>query len=400
MYKQIERIIFTSCVCLILGCTNKQEQSELLPCYDIVEGIEDDGSKMFLTDIAENIEFVPFETTDECLIGRNYTPFFSDKYIIISEWQQHEIFLFDKTGRFLRKIGSRGNGPGEYLHPSFFDISGDNLFIWDYDKYTLFRYDLNTGKRLYEKHYSNTFNPHAIKCIGDSLLICYSPCPSPDSTLKNFYHLHTLNFDFTIVNDLQKGNFTEQFSWDEYGNIQDGGTCTYIKDDNLHVYMRDKNTVYRVTDSLEVIPAYELFLGKYTTNKTPERGGYKFNIIGVHESNRFLFITGIFNEEYAKCILYDKTTAKSKNIIYNLDFHDVGFHNDIDGSIPFWPEGYVSKNILYGKMSILGLQRLMNHPYTINSIKVKNSEKHKKIKDYLDSAQEDDNPILFFVTMK
>jgi hypothetical protein len=104
-------------------------------------------------------------------------------------------------------------------------------------------------------------------------------------------------------------------------------------------------------------------------------------------------------KHYAGRILYDKTTGKSKNIIFNLEFHDWGFHNDIDGSIPFWPKGYASQNVLYDCITPDRLKWLMAKPY-YKTIEVKNREKHQAIKDYLDSAKEDDNPIIFLVKMK
>jgi hypothetical protein len=41
----------------------------------------------------------------------------------------------------------------------------------------------------------------------------------------------------------------------------------------------------------------------------------------------------------------------------------------------------------------------MSHPY-YKTIEIKNKEKHQKIKDYLDSAEEDANPIIFLATIK
>jgi hypothetical protein len=41
----------------------------------------------------------------------------------------------------------------------------------------------------------------------------------------------------------------------------------------------------------------------------------------------------------------------------------------------------------------------MSHSY-YKTIEVKNREKHQAIKDYLDSAEEDANPVIFLVKMK
>jgi ubiquinone/menaquinone biosynthesis C-methylase UbiE len=80
----------------------------------------------------------------------------------------------------------------------------------------------------------------------------------------------------------------------------------------------------------------------------------KYRLTKIIGADNFLFFNIILLEKrYTKRVLYDKTTGKSKNIIFNLEFHDWGFHNDIDGSIPFWPKGKVSQDILYKNKNIM-----------------------------------------------
>jgi hypothetical protein len=137
-------------------CNNVPDDNTDLEIIDIVAGISKSTEEMYLSEVAEDIDFVPLETTDECVIGREPKLFFSDKYILVYDGQQKAIFLFDKNGKYLRKIGNRGQGPGEYLYPSHFDLSGDRLFIWDSDKMDMFCYDLTTGQWLHKKHYEYT----------------------------------------------------------------------------------------------------------------------------------------------------------------------------------------------------------------------------------------------------
>jgi hypothetical protein len=399
----------------ISGCKNKQTvnntEASLLPVIDIVEGIEDPGSKVFLSEVAENIEFVQLETTDECVIGKSYRLFFSDRYIIVSDWQQNNLlFLFDRTGKYIRKTGDRGQGPGEYLSVSCLDLVGDKLFVWDSDKSTIFCYNLTTGRCMYEKRYSyEELSPAAMKCVKDSTLVFYCPYPSWGTDPVNFFHLHTLSSDFVVETGLHPGKFREPITDDEYySRIR---ICTYIKDGNLHFWQNNNNNVIlRITDSLQIVPKYRLFLGKYDPGeKIDKRGNNKFEIIDIQESDNFLFITGILDQKYSRHIVYDKTAKKSRNAYFNnkivsdldVDWFDYGFHNDIDGSIPFWPEikGHVFGKTHYRPVSVPHLKKIMNYPYT-KSIEIKNREKHQKIKDYIESADEDNNPVVFFVDFK
>ncbi len=41
------------------------------------------------------------------------------------------VALFDSLGNWVREVGRRGEGPGEYLQPTWVHFSGDSIFVWD-----------------------------------------------------------------------------------------------------------------------------------------------------------------------------------------------------------------------------------------------------------------------------
>ncbi len=56
----------------------------------------------------------------------------SDGRIVIADARSQDIRFFDPSGRFLEKVGSQGNGPGEFRYFSgIVRIPGDTLFIAD-----------------------------------------------------------------------------------------------------------------------------------------------------------------------------------------------------------------------------------------------------------------------------
>ncbi|MDR1339890.1 MAG: 6-bladed beta-propeller [Prevotellaceae bacterium] len=365
---------------------------------DIVEGIEDEGTTMMLSEVFEDITFIPLETTDECLIGNTILGIhFSKDYIVIVDRTPRQILLFDKTGKFIRKIGNRGQGPGEYLSPFLSVLVNDELFIWDIGLNATLCYDLHTGKCLRVKKH-DSYDIRSMKNFNDSLLIYYYGLPERED-LKEFYHIQTLSLDFENIDMLWHEKMklplrSEQID-ENYRRV-----CTYLKDGIFHVLDPnvDDETVFYMDRKLEKIPAYKLHSGKY--NAYGKSSGEKYDIYSIKETDRFLFVNGGLREKrHARRILYDKTTGKSRNIIFNLDFNDWGFHNDIDGSIPFWPSGYACDNILFDHITPERLKSLMSHPY-YRTIEVKNKEKHQAIKDYLDSAEEDANPVIFLATLK
>ena len=62
--------------------------------------------------------------------------------------QTKGVYLFSSDGAFVRRFGSVGNGPGEYIAPFDFslDQKNDELFILDGSKQRINKYDIGTGK--------------------------------------------------------------------------------------------------------------------------------------------------------------------------------------------------------------------------------------------------------------
>jgi hypothetical protein len=56
----------------------------------------------------------------------------NDKYIYVSSQLEHRILKFDINGKFLKQIGKKGKGPGEFLGPKDIDVDGKgHLYIRD-----------------------------------------------------------------------------------------------------------------------------------------------------------------------------------------------------------------------------------------------------------------------------
>jgi hypothetical protein len=370
-----------------------------LPVINLIDGIESSkGITMLLSEIAEDITFIPLETTDECLIGNYCVIYFFKDYIVTID-NIHQIFLFDKTGKYIRKIGNKGQGPGEYIHAQSPIIVNNELFIYDLSVGKTLCYDLLTGKCLRTTiHYDHNAVPQNVWCLNDSILVYYFSVPIFGDP-KEFMHIRTLSLDFEITNKLWHEEFQSILNTSSKSYEPPESPIMYSKDGNE--YMLDPNDengiVYCINKKFEKIPAYQIYKGKYYFDEKSEKKSY--NILSMIDTDRFVFFFGeLLPNHYARFILYDKATNESKHII--SEFGPLsGFHNDIDGSIPFWPNGIVSRNVLYDAVTSYKLKELMSHP-CYKTFEIKNKEKHQAIKDYVDSAKEDDNPVIFLVTLK
>jgi hypothetical protein len=101
-------------VSLVISCATKEDETY---CIKI-----DSPSTHSLDEFLNRVELIPLETTDSNLI-KNITKvvFYRDEFYIKDIYEG--LFVFDTTGHFIRKIGRKGSGPGEYGYISDFCIN-------------------------------------------------------------------------------------------------------------------------------------------------------------------------------------------------------------------------------------------------------------------------------------
>jgi len=98
--------------------------------------------------IYKRVSVIPLETNQFSLIGSISKIRVFDNYIfVLDSYDAKTLFLFDREGNFIRKIGNNGQGPREYIEPSDFtiDIEGKTVYVLDDTKQRILRYDLTTG---------------------------------------------------------------------------------------------------------------------------------------------------------------------------------------------------------------------------------------------------------------
>ena len=116
------------------------------------------GDVLNLSDFAESIELIPLETRDDCLIG--WIPEIiatKNHYVLISgigPTDFQHLYVYDKKGKFIRQISSRGQGGEEFLEVRDIDVVGDSIIKMG-DVYALRTFNLE-GKQLSSKGIDGT----------------------------------------------------------------------------------------------------------------------------------------------------------------------------------------------------------------------------------------------------
>ena len=105
--------VFFSCS-LFFSCSRNVEQGGLLEIKVNFDG----NSPLVLSEIAESVTAIELELTDESTVNPDDIRriFLLEENVIVVD--SKKIFLFDAKGKFVRIIGSKGQGPGEYIRIS------------------------------------------------------------------------------------------------------------------------------------------------------------------------------------------------------------------------------------------------------------------------------------------
>jgi hypothetical protein len=141
--------------------------------------------------------------------------------IYACDMAEHEIFVFDINGNFLKKFGTRGQGPGNLLRPTTIIYWRDLLIVYDignlriqfldkngqYKKsfrtfYVYHSLALNQNGQIYGAHFVKYNEPYIVDALALNGKKLFSFCES----IKANEAIDQLNFVFLSAND--KGSYT------------------------------------------------------------------------------------------------------------------------------------------------------------------------------------------------
>jgi hypothetical protein len=118
----------------------------------VIHAFQNRLSILNTSQLVDNINFIPLETTENNLIGTiSKLIKTDDKYYILDNKKAKKIFVFDTRGKFLYCIGTNGKGPGEYSNLTDFAVDVKRNFIYLVDnRIKLIKMGLN-GDFILEK---------------------------------------------------------------------------------------------------------------------------------------------------------------------------------------------------------------------------------------------------------
>jgi hypothetical protein len=378
-----------------MSCNNHDPiQFNKLETIDLDKGLKN-LKEITLSQIATDIQYIPLETKEECLITSVSQIFtFNDKIIVFDD-RQRNIYLFETTGKFIRKIGKKGVGPGEYneaFRVSFND-KDSTLLVKDRDNilYDINGYYINKTAMFPEMG--------QIDFLGDNIVFSFS---RPGFVFNDNFQIAICDNDFKVQKrfiNRKSENITTQNMGKIIGNMMN--RLQYFSD-TLSYWEYKYDTIYRIPDKNTCFPRYTFnYSRKQSFNEHPE-GSQARVIEKLIETNSFIFLqlfdpSGTSAESIDNEMVYFKMT----NEILTLKFHDNirGMINDIDGGLQVLPRKSLKDGRVYTSFSAFDLkQRLLEEPF--KSIKPLNIDKQKELLQILNNSKMEDNPVIMIIKLK
>lgn len=339
--------------------------------------------------IIDSVYYIKLETNPDCLIGSiDKILFFNDKILIIENLQRKSVLMFNDNGKFVKKIGTEGRGPGEYvtIRDVALDINNKSIvFLDDYGGKLLF-YDLDGNFVTHKKLY---YYPTAFSILNDDSFLFYQG----RSINIHIPAITEYNLLFSKSDQSISGKAISYSYRDKYKSFSMGSLHSFNASENGVMFCPPyANEIYKITGRNNVVEKYTLnigpkdvlnAMGPSTTNddftNLLNTGNYYYFDGPAIESDNFLYF---YIGRGGDCFFSKKT----KKLFYGNSYR---FNPDSTKVLSFTKPITVKNNYF---VSIIVPNRLVKG--------LKYRKTNEFIQKVIINLHEEDNPILFFYTLK
>lgn len=363
------------CLCCVLSVSAQKPV-----VINLAKAISGSPKEIMLNELASDIRYVPLETTDDCLMNNEfYIMQYTGEDIITSG-----IFHFDKNGKFLNKIGSKGQGPEEYLQGlfAFGDWKNKLLYVQNWTTLTCYGFD-GTFVRSVPTPQLNM----GAAGLFDENHILYS---------NDIYYADKANPIQLYMVDSQNGKTVSKWR----GHLEENKKYGMI--------LTSRDFMYNYDNSLFYKPALENVIFKILSPKKRQLV-YKFDCSGkdidvsadeVDPKKRFQFLSVYWAKETAQYLFVNYGMKNISRLgIYDKEkktFTNVTIKDNLAGGYDIHPAWTSDDNHLLMIYYAGGLLQDKEKRYSTGLL----PERKKELDELLKNIKEDDNPVVILVTLK
>ena len=293
----MNKLFFTiSILCICLTSCNQSNNKQIESNIIDFDNLSDSEFEI------KDIEYIPLETKEYCLLGDiNKIIYKNDKFYILDSHQNKGVYIFDKDGKFISSINKQGEGAGEYIEIIDMDVDNENnIYVADNAQSNIIKYAQADPDNYEVIHVGEHFLEF---CYLDKQSFILRDVFGPEGQkMKLACFNHTKN---TVTSILDR----------KYKNINemDIMRCSkhYLYRSNGQIYYNERftPTIYSISPKGELIDQYTIFSKYYISEdglKELEKNPGKF----IQETDHVKDIISLYeNEEYFVCMPFITPSA-------------------------------------------------------------------------------------------
>lgn len=285
------KIILFSLLLILVACRRPNGETSIQR-INLEKAFEQEQAAPFeIGNLVTDVEYIPLETHDSCLVGNNVQIYADKDYIVTMTRRQ--IFLFDrKNGRFIKEIAGYGEAPDNYT-------GTNSIFPLNEQQNTITVY-ANNKRRTYD--FEGNICRETIQPSG-----IFEAIEIASGIYAGFIPNFSNNEENKIALFDEKGNITGGFTnfnqalpADNNINIWKPNGWFYTYQDEHYFYELFTDTIFQITPT-ELIPRLILFQGMYLPPYEKKNTSFRVNdffmLKSVFESDQYLFYTFSYQEK-------------------------------------------------------------------------------------------------------
>jgi hypothetical protein len=386
--------VFTLLLCLlVIACSGpKQEQSSGIIKIDVLKAF-DSQKNIKASEFIRDVEFIPLESTKDSWFRGSENYSVGEKYEMIGDVERARVLLFDRQGKFIRAIGTKGRGPHELIEvrDAVMDPKEEFVFVYDDEMCKLVRYSIE-GVFLNEISIKKMTPARYIKGIkfineNEFVLANYRPYAPTDG----FASLPVFDRNLNHVKDILPRANDENLRI----NVEPHAFLT-VNPDRVIFWEPHLDTLYTISPGGSAKPTHIIGFSKggpdhefVTTNFNPNL--YAENsIVSIVEAGQYFHIFGMKSNEWFTA-LYNQKTKEIFEVVQKSRCDTsrysgpYGFENDLFGAGRIWLRNY-SKTV-DRFFSLIDLETFSNY-YDLECIR-KKEVKFPELRDrFLEMAKD------------
>ena len=264
------------------ACSNEQQQPKDFIEIDLVPIIEGEAKKVSLQEWGKNVCFIPLDAHAGISFKLINNVFKRDDILLVNSLNR--LSVFDRDGKYLYDIGSKGRGPEEFTTNRAVVLHNDLIYVHEfsgivkvYDWKGNFVKKLNLPSDAWE----------VLTVSGEEEMLAYVANHNGEEAVR-FYRMKGEEVLDTIFNPFR---YKKPANW-----LYDYEDEIRRSTGSLEAFMEmNSDTLYRLDKHLQIHPYIVFNMGKYLF--TREERYTSDNFWKVRENKINLKVTGAINEK-------------------------------------------------------------------------------------------------------